>query len=103
MESNYKVFYTEEAQEDIRQVALLLLDIAWPKSAEKWVNKILDRSDSLAMFPEGNAVYEYDNRFRSVRVGRYRIIYEVYKSEKLVAILRVVYVRRNLKKITIKK
>ena len=102
MTSTYKVSYTPEAEEDLRQIVENLLGTTWPRSVEKWLNKILNKADSLATFPEGNSIYEYDNRFRSVKVGKYRIIYEVHKKAKVVSILRIIYARRNLKEITIK-
>lgn len=99
MPLTYKVFYTPQAEEDIYQIALSLAGVTWVHSVEKWIGRILDRVNALAVFPEGGAVYELDDRFRSVKVGKYRIIYEIYKKERAVAILRVVYARRDLKKI----
>ena len=102
MPSTYKIIYTPEAREDLRQITVGILEVAWPQSAEKWLTKILNKAESLSLFPEGRPVYEYDSRYHSVKIGKYRIIYEVHKREQLVSILRIVYARRNLKILAIK-
>ena len=99
MASSYKVIYTLEAIKDLGEVFAYISGIAWRRSAEKWVLKILDKTESLATFPEGNPVYEYDNRYRSAKVGKYKIIYRVDKRANIVSILRIVYARRNLRRI----
>ncbi|MBR0431271.1 type II toxin-antitoxin system RelE/ParE family toxin [Candidatus Saccharibacteria bacterium] len=99
MPSIYKVSLTPEALEDFEEIILNLRGITWLSSVRKWANKIINKIESLAVFPEGHPMYEYDERFRSAKVGKYRIIFEISKDEKIVSVLRIVYARRNLKEI----
>lgn len=55
MPLTYKVFYTPQAEEDIRQIALSLAGVTWGRSVKKWIGRILDKIDALAVFPEGGA------------------------------------------------
>ena len=103
MASIYKVSFTPQAEADLFQIYADISEVAWPPSAKRWANKILDSAEALALFPEGNPTYEYDTRYHSSRIGKYRIIYEIDDTSKIVSILRIVYARRNLKKIPMKK
>lgn len=99
MASNYRISFTSEAREDYEQIALGLSEITWLPSVIKWADKIANKISSLAVFPEGYPRYDYDDRLRSARVGKYRVIYRVFRKERIVLILRIVYARRDLKKI----
>ena len=102
MTSKYKIIYTPEAQDDLNQIIENILGIAWLRSAEKWALKITNKIESVSVFPEGNPTYEYDQKYRTIRVGKYRVIYEIYKKERIIAILRIMYARRNLANIILK-
>ncbi|MBQ3348299.1 type II toxin-antitoxin system RelE/ParE family toxin [Candidatus Saccharibacteria bacterium] len=71
------------------------------KSVEKWANLLYGRMYSLKTMPKRFAVYKLDERFRSTNVGKYKIIYCVNDDKRIVTIARIVYARRNLKKVAV--
>lgn len=101
MALEYKVVYSSEAEEDLWHIVAGILEVAWVSSAEKWARRIAEKIDSLAVFPEGGPVYELDDRYRSIKVGKYRIIYRVDKRNGVVRVLRIIYARRDLGKVSL--
>ncbi|MBR2658553.1 type II toxin-antitoxin system RelE/ParE family toxin [Candidatus Saccharibacteria bacterium] len=102
MASTYKIIYTEEALGDIDEIIGYILSVTWRWSADKWARKFFEKIESLALFPEGNPIYEFDGTCRTTRAGKYSIIYEVNKDRLIVIILRVIYAKRDFKKIKIR-
>lgn len=101
MTSIYTVNLTEKAEEDYNEIIMGILEISlWRRSVEKWGNKIMARIESLRLFPEFGRKTKAG--YYMVRIGKYRIIYDVLKEEKIVLILRIVYSRKNLDKIGLK-
>lgn len=99
----YKVIYSEAAKDDLLQIYKKIAEVSLSKrSADKWINRIIDRIDSLENIPEAHPIFRYDEELRSTNVGKYKIIYEVLKPKRIVAILRIVYARRDLSKIRAK-
>lgn len=99
MVSTYKVIYTDEVLEDIDEIISYILNVAWHRSANKWARKFFERTEALAVFPEGNPRYKYDETCRVAKVGKYSIIYEVDKEKLMVIILRIVHSKRDMRKV----
>lgn len=96
MALRYKVVYTNDARADISEIFDGISQVAWLGSAAKWTNRIINKADSLELFPERGARYWLDDRYRTLRVGKYVIIYSVDKARRSVMVIRVVYARRDL-------
>lgn len=102
MNSRYKVIPLEQALKDLHEIAEGILEVSRSKrSAEKWIGKLIDRIDSLATMPERYPVFRYNKLYRSTNVGKYKIIYRVEKAKRLVIVLRIVYQRMNLARISL--
>ncbi len=73
-----KVVWTVEAIERLKEIDAYIAESS-PVEAERFIDLLLERGDSLAEFPEsGRKVPEYDlEDFRELIEGNYRIIYRV--------------------------
>lgn len=100
MALKYKIVYTPRAQEEIAKIIDGILEVSLSKrSAEKWFNKIFDRTESLSTMPNRFPILEGGSGLRSANVGKYKILYKVRDKEQVVEIASVVYARRNLGRI----
>ena len=73
-----KVVWTHRARYRLQQIFEYIAEDQ-PVNAERWVNKLIDRGDSLKDLPErGRPVPEYhDPEIREILEGAYRIIYRL--------------------------
>lgn len=99
MVPKYEVRYSSEALDDIGEIYANILSVAWTLSADKWLRNFFEKTEKLAVFPEGNPAYRGDSGRRFLRVGKYIVIYSVKKEEKQVWVLRVIYGRREAWKV----
>lgn len=74
-----KVVWTLRAKYRLQQILEYIAEDQ-PVNAERWVNKLIDRGDSLQELPErGRMVPEYyDPEIREILEGAYRIIYRLH-------------------------
>lgn len=96
MVSRYEVRFSGEALDDINEIYDNILSVAWVLSADRWLKKFFEKTEKLAVFPEGNPAYRGDSGRRFLKVGKYIVIYSVKKEEKQVWVLRVLYGRRDV-------
>ena len=92
----YNVQYARLAWEDISGVFRDILTVSQSEqSAEKWVNKIIARAETLNYMPRRYTRFRWSNNesIRSTNVGKYKVIYKIYDSSRIVKILRVIYGR----------
>ncbi len=54
-----------------------------PTAAEKWVNKLFAKAESLASFPKSGRIVPEINRdqYREIIYGNYRIVYRIEKKQ----------------------
>ena len=104
MDLKYKISITEKAQKDIVEIASGILEVSKSvETATKWANKIYDGINALCIFPLGCPKFTEDNEsIRTSKVGKYKIIFEVFKTKKVVEILRIVYARRAMRLIKLR-
>jgi toxin ParE1/3/4 len=71
-----KVVWTYRARVRLQQILEYIAEDQ-PINAERWIDQLIERGDSLATQPDrGRAVPEFqDVNIREVREGAYRIIY----------------------------
>ncbi|MCY4154799.1 MAG: type II toxin-antitoxin system RelE/ParE family toxin [Gammaproteobacteria bacterium] len=73
-----KVVWTHRARHRLQQILAYIAEDQ-PINAKRWVEKLIDRGDSLQDLPErGRMVPEYhDPEIREIPEGAYRIIYRL--------------------------
>lgn len=76
-----KVVWTRRARYRLQQILEYIAEDQ-PVNAERWVNMLIDRGDSLKDLPErGRMVPEYhDPEIREILEGAYRIIYRLHSE-----------------------
>ena len=92
MKKAYKVFITENAQDDLRHIFSYIAEDS-VNNAKKFVSELEDRINTLSSLPE-RASYIPENAFlgteyRQLMHGKYRVIFRIDKKE--IFILRVVH------------
>ena len=102
LNSEFEVIISDRAQEDYYTILTKIAELTlFKKSVDKWANLLAERIFSLNVMPKRFAVYEFDERFRSTHVGKYRIVYLVNDKKREVIIMRIIYARRDLGKVEI--
>lgn len=97
----YNVVIMPKAREDLVNILDAVAEISrFPRSVKKWSDKILDFVLSLDYMPERFPTFWADSRYRLGKVGKYAVLYRVDKENKRVFVLRIVYARRDLRRIT---
>lgn len=97
MNSRYKIVFSDRAKADLKKIIDGILDVSLSaRSARKWYELIVETAEMLALFPEGNPQFRDEQNIRSANVGKYKLVYEVLKKDKIVNILRILYARRAL-------
>ncbi len=99
MES-YKVFMTESATQDLNGLSsYIVYDLKEPSVAKKLVEKIKDSVMSLATLPLRHNLVSDENLasqgLRKTMVDNYIIFYIVSEKDKTVAVVRILYGRRD--------
>jgi len=86
---DFKVILTPQSIDDLRDAVTFIAQHN-PERARIFGNELIDRSLSLATFPErGRVVPEIgDPSVREIIYGRFRIIYEIFTDEAVVYVLR---------------
>ena len=103
MDLKYRVILSDKAKSDIKKIIDGILEISQSAaSAKRWYDLIIKKAEALAIFPEGHARFLGGERVFSVHIGKYRVIYEVLKKDRVVCILRVIYARRALGRVRLR-
>ncbi len=101
MSEMYRVEYLETALADLKEIALYIRDqLKDPEAAERLLEKIVTKAETLSVFPYGRPVYlpmrKLSHEYRTVYVDHYTVFYWISEERKTVCIARVVYSRRNM-------
>jgi len=104
MASEYGYRLTQKASTDLDDIiAYMAVDLANPKAASDFMDKVEAAIDEARSFPESGprADNEYlpEPAVRKKYIGHYILYYLPDASKKLIYILRIIYSRRNLDEI----
>ena len=98
----YAVTISPPARHDLLEILDNIAEVSGSlKSVAKWSDKILGAIDSLDYMPERFSTFGANPAYRSVNVGKYVIIYHVDKTIHQVIVARIVYTRRNMKRVSL--
>lgn len=100
---SYKVKFTSLAIDDLRNIALTILDLSSDKqTANDYVNGIKEKAEILKAFPECGPLVKDRNLiskdYRFLTYKKYVIFYSVNKKEKTVYVHTIINSRMNYKK-----
>lgn len=98
---SYSVFYTEAAERDLVDIfEYIARDLQVPETAKKQLGRILSAINSLDKMPERHGIFKeepwHSKELRVLPVDNYLVFYLVIKKENIVAIVRIMYGRRNI-------
>lgn len=98
--SNYNIFITEPAQNDLYKIGTYILkELLEPETAKRTVSKIADSIKSLEKMPNRNTLVRDERlankRIRKTIMDNYIIFYIVDDNRKTVTIIRILYARRD--------
>ena len=101
---NYKVIVSEQAERDLGDIySYIYCELKSKLSAERIALRLRSAMSGLSVMPKRYRVYPLEpwlsREVRSVSVGNYVMFYLVKDAESEVWITRIVYGKRNMKKI----
>lgn len=99
----YEIEVLPSARRDmVAVVSYISHELSNPAAAYRLANEMYAAMDSLAAFPYTNVVFQtirpLKHDYRRLKVGNYLIFYHVDEDKKLVTVSRVIYARRDYKK-----
>ncbi|WP_455195240.1 type II toxin-antitoxin system RelE/ParE family toxin [Eubacterium ramulus] len=104
MASKFGYRLTKRAESDLDGiVSYIAVELANPKAASDFVDKLQDNIEEARTFPESGS--QVNNEFLQVKnvrkklVGNYIMYYLTNEEEKAIYILRIVYGKRNMDEI----
>ena len=101
----YRLVFTEAAERDLDDIVKYIsVELANPKAATDFLDHLAEISDDICLYPESGP--KVDNEFvqKNVRykiIGNYILYYLPQKEDKISYVLRIIYGRRDLRKITL--
>jgi len=98
--SNYNVIMTHSARDDLNGISLYIAkELKEPAAAKKLIGKIREAVLNLKEMPTRHSVVSDKNLaikgIRKIVVDNYLVFYVIFEEEKAVAIVRILYGRRN--------
>ncbi|MBQ6410043.1 type II toxin-antitoxin system RelE/ParE family toxin [Candidatus Saccharibacteria bacterium] len=103
MASKYKVILMPRVKDDLVIILDKIAEVSlFSASVKKWNDKILDLAFSLDFMPERFASFQGNLKYRLAKVGKYALLYHVDKDNMRVLVMRIIYARRDLKKVELK-
>ena len=99
----WNVYYTDDAVQDLQDIYDYISNVLLePVIAEKQTNRIMDAADSLNYMPLRYRLYDYEpwrsKGFRILPVDNYLIFYLPEELPGTVAIIRIMYGGRDVKR-----
>ena len=100
----YSLEFMPGAKQDMTEIVRYISrDLSNPAAAEKLAVEMINAADKLTDFPYKNRVYRpvkpLRQEYRTQIVQNYIMFYYVDEEQKLVTIARVIYAKRNLRKV----
>jgi plasmid stabilization system protein ParE len=94
----YTVVYINAARIDVAEIESTLSQY-YPSSPLKFLSALKDSIERLIDNPLMYPVYEWNSAYRKMPVLNYLVFYKVFEEKQTVEIHRVLYGKRNVKKI----
>lgn len=95
----YYIEYSSEARQDLYDIHKYIMS---PETASQQINRILNETDKLDVFPLRHQLYSDEpwnsKGIRFFPVDNYLVFYKIKEEENAVYILRIMYGGRNLDK-----
>lgn len=100
----YKIFYSENAQDDLRTIARYIsYELQEFNTAKKIIDTIINEIKTLDTFPMRYRLCDYERwkktGLRCMNVKNYIVFYLPDEDKGIVKILRIIYQRRDLEKV----
>ena len=100
----YKLEYLPIARQDMADIVRYIShELCNPEAAEKLALEMIEAVDGLPAFPYANAAYipikPLKHEYKKLLVQNYIMFYWVDEKEKTVTMARVIYARRDYKKL----
>jgi addiction module RelE/StbE family toxin len=100
----YKLDFLPIAKQDMTEIVNYIShELYNPAAAEKLADEMIKTAESLVNFPYVHAVYKtvkpLKNEYRKLPVKNYIIFYWINEKKKQITIARVIYTRRDYKKL----
>lgn len=97
----YKVVYTREAEKDLINIyRYIAINLEAAETAKKQADRIINAIRSLDKMPLRHKLYQnepwHSRGLRVLPVDNYLVFYTVIEKGKMVAIVRIMYGRRNI-------
>ena len=99
----WRVNYTEDAEHDLQSIFNYISDVLLePVTAANQTDRIMDAADSLYHMPMRHRLYDKEpwrsKGLRVMAVDNYLLFYLLDETTKTVAIVRIMYSRRDIDK-----
>ena len=100
----YSLEYLPQAMQDMTDIARYIgIELSNPTAAEKLAEELVEAGEKLVDFPYKNRVYQpirpLKCEYRGQVVQNYILFYSVDEVQKMVTIARVIYARRDYRKL----
>jgi len=100
----YKLEYLPIARQDMADIVRYIShELYNPEAAEKLAVEMIKAADGLPTFPYANAAYipikPLKHEYRKLLIQNYIMFYWADEKEKTVTVARVIYARRDYKKL----
>ena len=89
MPLTYKIILSKQAQLDVDNVYDKICEIATPYNALRTVLRILDKANTLTIFPNRGSFVNEELKIRTVKAGNHRIFFRVNSKLRRVEIVRI--------------
>ncbi len=98
---SYEIAYTQEAEQDLVNIyRYIAIDLLVPETGKNQINRIMKAITSLDSLPFRHKLYQeepwHSMGLRVLPVDNYLVFYTVIEEDKTVAIIRIMYARRNI-------
>ncbi len=100
----YKIEYLPIAQNDMVDIVKYISnELQSPLVAEKFAVEMIEKIESLSLFPYSNSVYfpvrKLKKEYRRLQIKNFIAFYYVDEQSKVVTVARVLYNKRNISSI----
>lgn len=97
----YRTLVTDQAKLDLYNIdEYISVELLAPNSAQKILNSIERKINSLKIFPERGALYDKEpwrsKEVRIVQIKHYKIVFKIDKKAHTVTILHIIYAKRDI-------
>ncbi|MBR2067922.1 MAG: type II toxin-antitoxin system RelE/ParE family toxin [Solobacterium sp.] len=100
----YKIEFLQTALDDLKEItSYISKELSNPEAAYKLAETIVEKANTLSIFPYGRPVYnplkKLNKEYRTIYVDNYTLFYWIEENEKKVIIARIIYSKRDIENI----